>query len=261
MAATATQSGRNERDPGGGGSGRAPRRWSPGTILQGLGITVGLVAMIGGFVLLAVQYRPYSVPTTSMAPTIAAGDTVLAHPVKPADIGRGDVVIFNDPLWEGSDIVKRVVAVGGDTVACCDSSGRITVNGHPVTEPYAASAGLTGPTSQMNFSAVVPKGRLFLLGDNRAVSQDSRFHLSIADGTVAASQVVARVEGIAWPLGDARTIPRTSAFDALPGADATAHGPLVAEVWAVLGGAALVLVTAALGTFGGLVRRLRGRRG
>ena len=253
MAATATQRGKDER------SGPRANRWSLGGALQGVGIAVGLVAMLGGFVLLAVQYRPYSVPTDSMQPTIPAGSTVLAHSVEPADIGRGDIVIFNDPLWEGSNLVKRVVAVGGDTVACCDSSGRITVDGHPVTEPYLARTG--GPLPQAAFSEVVPAGRLFLLGDNRAVSQDSRVHLTIAGGTVAASEVKARVEGIAWPLGSAGTIGRTTAFDALPGRDASAHGPLAPEFWATVGGAALVLLTAALGTFGGLVRRLRSRRG
>lgn len=255
MAATATQSGRGER------SGPRAARWSLGGVLQGLGTAVGLVAMIGGFALLAVQYRPYSVPTDSMEPTIAAGSTVLAHPVKPADIGRGDIVIFNDPLWEGSNLVKRVVAVGGDTVACCDSDGRITVNGHPITEPYLTPAGSTDPVPEISFNEVVPTGRLFLLGDNRAVSQDSRLHLTVDGGTVPATEVKARVEGIAWPLGSAGTIPRTSAFDALPGRDASPHGPLAPEFWAVVGGAALVLLTAAMGTFGGLVRRRGTGRG
>jgi signal peptidase I len=247
-----------------GGSGRLLGRWRPGQILQGLGITVGLIAMIGGFLVLAVQYRPYSVPTDSMQPTIKPGDVVLAHPVKPADIGRGDIVVFNDPLWEGSDLVKRVVGIGGDTVACCDSSGRITVDGHPVTEPYTRQSGgagtAVGSFGHATFSAVVPPGRLFLLGDNRAVSQDSRFHLTLDDGTVAAGQVVARVEGTAWPLGDAGAIARTDAFDAVPGRDAGPHGPLAAATYATLGGGLLVLLTAALGTLGGLARRLRGHR-
>ena len=258
MTATATTSGGHEHV----GSRWRPGRRRPGAILQGLGITVGLVAMVAGFALLAFQYRPYSVPTNSMQPTINPGQTVLAHPVKPADIGRGDVVVFNDPQWEGSDIVKRVVGIGGDTVACCDSSGRITVNGHPVTEPYTEQPGSfgSGLFAQAKFSAVVPQGRLFLLGDNRAVSQDSRVHLMLDDGTVAASQVVARVEGTVWPLGAAGTIPRTDAFDALPGRDASVHGPLAAEAYTTIGGAALVLLTAALGTVGGLVRRLRGHR-
>jgi len=114
----------------------AVRRLRVEGVLQGIGITVGLLGLIGGFVLLAVQYRPYSVPTDSMAPTVQPGDTVLAHPVKGSQIGRGDVIVFSDPLWGTSAMVKRVIGVGGDTIACCDSAGRTTVNGQPVTEPY-----------------------------------------------------------------------------------------------------------------------------
>ncbi|MEZ0090723.1 signal peptidase I [Streptacidiphilus sp. EB129] len=231
-----------------------------GRVLQGVGIAVGLLGLIGGFVLLAVQYRPYSVPTASMVPTVQPGDTILAHPVKPQDIGRGDVVVFRDPLWGNVPEVKRVVGLGGDRVACCDATGRLTVNGVPVTEPYLAT-GLGSSLGSTKFSATVPAGRLFLLGDNRAVSLDSRTHLGVDDGTVAASGVVGRVEGTVWPLGSARTIQRTAAFDALPGQDATAHGPLALAVAATLGGGALVLLTAAAGTVGGLLTRRRGSRG
>ena len=247
-----------EQDPG--TVVRSPRRrFTLGGVLQAVGLTVGLLAMVGGFALLATQYRPYSVPTDSMQPTIRPGDVVLAHPVKAGDIGRGDIVVFDDPQWEGSDLVKRVVAVGGDTVACCDTRGRITVDGHPVTEPYL-QPGAGGSAGDGTFDVTVPPGRLFLLGDNRLVSQDSRVHLAIDGGTVAADQVVGRVDGVVWPLGDARTLTRTSAFDALPGRDASTPGPLSLLTWTTLGGGALVLLTAALGTFGGLVRRLRSRR-
>ncbi|WP_236045864.1 signal peptidase I [Streptacidiphilus fuscans] len=235
-----------------------------GSVVQGLGIGIGLVAMIGGFLLIALQYRPYSVPTDSMEPTIAAGDTVLAHTVSgatPGAIGRGDIVVFNDPAWENSDLVKRVIAIGGDTVKCCDAKGRVTVNGVPVDEPYLDQpAGQAIGQVPQQFTAKVPAGRLWLMGDNRAVSADSRVHLDQLGGTVPASDVVARVEGVAWPLGSMSGIDRTSAFDAVPGQDASAHGPLVAATWATFGGAALVLITAAAGSFAGMANRFRSRR-
>ncbi|MEY9966392.1 signal peptidase I [Streptacidiphilus sp. MAP12-16] len=238
----------------------AVRRLRAGGILQAIGIAVGLLGLVGGFVLLAVQYRPYSVPTDSMAPTVQPGDIVLAHPVKAADIGRGDIVVFRDPLWGNSPMVKRVVGIGGDTVACCASGGRITVNGRVLTEPYLNTSAIGG-VGPGKFSSTILAGRLFLMGDNRDVSLDSRAHLELSGGTIPASEVVARVEGTVWPLTTARTIDRTNAFDTLPGADATAHGPLAPTAWAVLGGAALVLFTAAAGTVGGLLRRLRGKQG
>jgi signal peptidase I len=233
------------------------RRLRLGGVLQAVGIAIGLLGLVGGFALLAVQYRPYSVPTNSMQPTVTPGDVLLAHPIKGSQVGRGDVVIFSDPVWGNSDEVKRVIGVGGDKVACCDSKGRVTVNGVPVTEHYLNPGKGELLTAAASFSATVPAGRLFLMGDNRAVSLDSRSHLDVLDGTVPVSGVVARVEGTVWPLGDAGTIDRTDAFDAVPGPDATAHGPLPALGWAVVGGAALVLLTAAAGTVGGLVRRLR----
>ena len=229
-----------------------------GGVLQGLGIVIGMIGLVGGFAVLAVQYRPYSVPTNSMQPTVNPGDVLLAHPVKGSQVGRGDVVIFNDPVWGNTDEVKRVIGVGGDKVACCDSAGRTTVNGIPVTEPYLGSTASGGMlTGARAFSATVPAGRLFLMGDNRSVSLDSRSHLDVLAGTVPVSGVVARVEGTVWPLGDVGTIDRTTAFDAVPGPRATAHGPLPALGCAVVGGAALVLLSAAAGTVGGLVRKRR----
>jgi len=238
----------------------AVRRLRVGGVLQAIGIAVGLLGLVGGFVLLAVQYRPYSVPTDSMEPTVMAGDTVVAHPVNGADVGRGDIVVFRDPLWGDMPMVKRVIGIGGDTVACCDPSGRTTVDGKPVTERYLNTGSAAG-LDHTTFSSTVPAGRLFLMGDNRAVSLDSRVHLDLADGTIPQSEVIARVEGTVWPLSTIRTIDRTTAFDALPGRDATAHGPLEPTAWAVLGGAALVLLTAGASTVGGLLRRLRGGEG
>lgn len=232
------------------------RRLRLSGVLQGIGITVGLLGLVGGFVLLAFLYRPYSVPTDSMRPTVQPGDIVLAQRVKGSEVGRGDIVVFNDPAWGTSNEVKRVIGVGGDTVACCDSKDRVTVNGVPLAEPYLAPVQKGIGT---RFTAKVPAGRLFLMGDNRAVSLDSRSRIPLDSfsGTVPASEVLARVEGKAWPLGSMGTIDRTGAFDTLPGSRATTHGPLAALGYAIIGGGLLVLLTAAVGTVEGLVRKRR----
>ncbi|GAA3217167.1 hypothetical protein GCM10020256_19980 [Streptomyces thermocoprophilus] len=133
--------------------------------LSGLAVALGLVLFLGGFVWGAVVYRPYTVPTGSMTPTIGAGDRVLAQRVDGDQVRRGDVVVFTDRTWvSNAPVVKRVVAVGGDTVACC-TDGKLTVNGKQIDEPYlpaGSQAEITGfPT------VTVPEGRLFLLGDER----------------------------------------------------------------------------------------------
>ncbi|WP_431680713.1 signal peptidase I [Kitasatospora sp. KL5] len=234
---------------------RKPRR-NIASALQGVAIAVGFAMLVGGFGLIALQYRPYRIPTTSMSPTLQIGDTVLARKTDGASVGRGDIVVFSEPLWGGATMVKRVVAVGGDTVACCDAGGHLTVNGVPVDEAYADER--IGPGAA--FSTTVPEGRIFLLGDSRSNSLDSRAHLDVASGTVAASDVVARVEGIAWPSARIMALPRTTAFDAVKGPKASKHGLLVPASYAAVGGGALVLLAGAAGwvvSFGHWVQRRR----
>ncbi|MEY9873805.1 signal peptidase I [Streptacidiphilus sp. MAP12-33] len=239
----------------------AGRKPTAGAVIQALGIGIGLVAMVGGFVLIALQYRPYQVPTGSMEPTVNAGQTVIAEKVSGSDIGRGDIVVFKDTDWGNTAMVKRVIGVGGDVVKCCDAQGRVTVNGVPVNETYLdenPTVGRAGPADQQ-FSATVPAGRLWLMGDNRAISEDSRVHLDQLGGTVPASTVVGRVEGVVLPLGSMHSIARTTVFDALPGRAATDHGPLGLAAYAAVGGGALVLITAGAGTVAGIVKRRRTR--
>lgn len=92
-----------------------------GSALSGLAVAVGCVLFLGGFAWGAVEYKPYTVPTDSMTPTVKVGDRVLAQRIDSSAVHRGDVVIFQDPDWGDMPMVKRVVGVGGDKVACCDT--------------------------------------------------------------------------------------------------------------------------------------------
>ncbi|MBO8190686.1 signal peptidase I [Streptomyces oryzae] len=218
--------------------------------LSSVAVALGCVLFLGGFVWGAVLYKPYTVPTDSMDPTVQAGARVLAERVDGDEVRRGDVVVFRDSVWGTVPMVKRVVGVGGDKVACCDRDGRLTVNGKPVDEPYLRGQ---GRDSQEPFDPTrIPKGKLFLLGDNRQASLDSRVHLEDADhGAVPRSAVQARVEAIAWPAGAFGMLPEPSGFADMPGGTSE-RGPLPLALTAVVVGAVLVLGGAA---YGPLARR------
>ncbi|WP_282202636.1 signal peptidase I [Kitasatospora fiedleri] len=234
------------------GAGPARRR-NTASIVQGVVIALGFAMLVGGFGMLAVEYRPYRIPTGSMSPTLESGDTVLARTGGSA--GRGDIVVFQDQDWGDATLVKRVVAVGGDTVSG-DREGRITVNGHQVSEPYLAPV----RTNTTEFSVTVPEGRLFLLGDFRGNSLDSRSHLDVAFGSVPASEVKARVEAVIQPLSRAGLERRVPAFDALGAPGAHRAGPLLPAAWTAVGGAVLIVAASAAGWAVSLTRWLRGRR-
>ncbi|HEY5832626.1 signal peptidase I [Streptomyces sp.] len=243
MSATSSSTGAIRGVPGRGGAAGAGGR--VGRTVSGLVVALGSVLFLGGFVWAAVVYRPYTVPTDSMRPTVRPGDKVLAQHVPGSAVHRGDVVVFKDELWGDVPMVKRVIGVGGDTVSCCDRQGRLLVNGKPVAEGYLHGG---GPASLAEFTTTVPKGELFLLGDNRAVSEDSRIHLQDAEGgSVPAGEVRARVDATAWPLGRLGMVARTSAFDALPGGGASPQGPLRLLTVLITAGAALILGGAAYG--------------
>ncbi|MDH2391357.1 signal peptidase I [Streptomyces sp. HNM0663] len=221
----------------GGGRGRL------GSALSGLAVAVGCVLFLGGFAWGAVVYQPYTVPTRSMSPTVQAGDRVLAERISGDEVRRGDIVVFTDSTWGDLPMVKRVVGIGGDEIACCDAQGRLTVNGTPVDEPYL-SAG--GPASPQGFSASVPEGQLFLLGDERMGSVDSRVHLQEpGEGSVPRSAVSARLDAVAWPL-DGGLVERPASFAALPGG-ISQPGPVRLIVGAIAAGVVLILGGAAYG--------------
>jgi signal peptidase I len=227
-----------------------------GQRLSGLAVALGLVLFLGGFAWGAVIYRPYTVPTSSMTPTIDAGDRVLAQRIDGTEVRRGDVVVFHDSTWvSNAPVVKRVVAVGGDTVACC-TDGKLTVDGKTIDEPYLPAGSLAEIT---DFPTVkVPEGRLFLLGDERRGSLDSTAHLSdAARGTVASSAVTARVDAVVWPMDG--MLERPTGFQALGAL--SQPGPLRTIVALIVAGAVLVLGGGAYGPiaklFGGARTRTR----
>lgn len=227
-----------------------------GIVVSGLAVAVGCLLFVGGFAWGAVLYQPYTVPTDSMQPTIDPGDRVLAQRIDGSEAHRGDVVVFEDPTWGNVPIVKRVEGIGGDKVVCCDTHGRLTINGGPVAEPYLHSS---EPASAVGFAALVPRGQLFMMGDNRPVSDDSRAHLDDGDrGAVPCSDVRGRVDWIAWPLSRVGPVPRPASFAALPGG-ISQLGPVVLVVSALAVGAVLIIGGAA---YGPLVRSrsTRGKR-
>ncbi|WP_371479364.1 signal peptidase I [Kitasatospora sp. NBC_00315] len=228
----------------------------PSSIVQGVAIGLGLVLMLGGFALIAVDYRPYRIPSASMTPTLQIGDTVLARKADGGTVGRGDVVVFRDQAWGGELMVKRVVAVGGDTVACCGDGNRLSVNGEAVDEPYLTKDGVQGAA----FSVQVPAGRLFMLGDNRMNSLDSRTHVEVAGGSVPATDVVARVEATIQPFGRLGMLGRPGSFDAVGGPGASAPGPLEPAAYATVVGAGLIVLTCAVSGVAGWAGRVGRRR-
>ncbi|EST33794.1 signal peptidase I [Streptomyces roseochromogenus] len=242
--------------PRNGGTGTAqPGGSRLGQRLSGVAVALGLVLFLGGFAWAAVSYRPYTVPTSSMTPTIDAGDRVLAQKVDGGEIRRGDVVVFTDTSWvSNSKVVKRVVAVGGDTVSCC-TNGKLTVNGKQIDEPYLPKGSLA---ENQNFPTVtVPEGRLFLLGDERQGSLDSTAHLTdAAKGTVSSDAVTARVDAVIWPWKG--SLKRPTGFEAL--GTLSQPGPLGTIELLIGAGAVLVLAGGAYGPIAGRLGRSRAHK-
>ncbi|MFD3756821.1 signal peptidase I [Streptomyces sp. NPDC058622] len=208
-----------------------------------------VVALCIALVLKTFLVQAFFIPSGSMEQTIRIGDRVLVDKLTPwfgSDVQRGDVVVFKDPGgWlqgdaarpaqdpvgvkqvkqtltfigllpsaDEQDLIKRVIGVGGDTVVCCDGRGRVTVNGAPLDEPYVNPG---NAPSEIRFEVRVPAGRLFVMGDHRARSADSRFHLDETfEGTIDENGVVGEAVVIAWPFGHWRRLEQPATFRTVP---------------------------------------------
>lgn len=185
----------------------APRRRRPLRVAA----VVVIAVLLGVLGVRHFVVQTFWVPSSSMAPTLEEGDVLLVDRTQRGTARRGEVVVFDGTGYFGPGgdgrryWVKRVIGVGGDRVRCCDDSGRITVDGAVLDEPYLAPG--TAP-SDVPFDVEVPDGAMFLLGDDRADSADSRDHLgSPGGGMVPRERVVGEVTRIVWPLARSGQVP------------------------------------------------------
>jgi signal peptidase I len=200
--------------------------------------TVVVIAVVLSFLIKTFLFRAFYIPSESMMNTLDVNDRIFVNLLVPEPIAlqRGDVVVFRDtkgwlvpsavkpagPLTGVQDaltfvgllpdnseqhLVKRVIGLPGDHVVCCDGSGRLTVNGAPLNEKYVNSAEVP---QVRDFDVVVPAGKVWVMGDNRNHSADSRAHLESNGGFIDMADIEGKAAVIAWPLN------RISSLDNYP---------------------------------------------
>jgi signal peptidase I len=186
------------------------------------------VAIVVSVVVRTFLVQTFYIPSGSMEHTLNINDRVLVNKIVYdfRDPGRGEIVVFSaPPAWplpSDQDLIKRVIGIGGDHVVCCDSAGRITVNGAPLNEPYVFrdAAGVQDPPSPNEFDIVVPQGRLWVMGDHRAASSDSRENFrntgDIMVATVDVNTVVGRAFVLFWPPSRFAWLTVPDTFDHIP---------------------------------------------
>ncbi|GAA2035765.1 signal peptidase I [Pseudokineococcus marinus] len=224
--------GRGDERPAAGGAPPAeeePRRGGGLTGALREVVVVVVTALVLSLLIKTFLVQAFFIPSESMQPTLEVGDRVLVSRLTPGpfELERGDVVVFTDPGgWldqapapdrtavgaavadvlsfvgvlpedSGDHLIKRVIGLPGDTVSA-DGTGELVVNGEPVEERYVYPGDL--PSAEA-FSVVVPEGRIWVMGDHRSDSLDSRAHTQLeGGGTVPLDDVVGRAVLLVWPL-------------------------------------------------------------
>jgi signal peptidase I len=205
-----------------------------GSVLREFPILV-IVALAVSLVIKSFLVQFFYIPSGSMENTLQINDRVAVNkiPFISKSIDRGDVVVFRDPsnwlpepyadnqnkviakIKEGlvlvgvlpnpakQYLVKRVIGIAGDNVVGKD--GIVTINGKETDEPYVFAG---NKPSELDFNVTVPKGKIWVMGDHRGASADSRYHQDdVNNGFVPESKVTGRVVGIIWPIKNIGTVP------------------------------------------------------
>ncbi|MEU3226348.1 signal peptidase I [Streptomyces sp. NPDC006976] len=247
-ADSATASGA-ESDGGASGGSTARKKKNARPFWKELPLLIG-VALILALLIKTFLVQAFSIPSDSMQNTLQRGDRVLVDKLTPwfgSEPERGEVVVFHDPGgWledtqapepnavqkflsfiglmpsaEEKDLIKRVIAIGGDTVEC-KKNGPVEVNGTALDDKSFIFEGNSACDDQPFGPIKVPKGRIWVMGDHRQNSLDSRYHQNLAGGgTVSTDEVVGRAIVIAWPVNRWATLPIPKTFDQ-PGLNAAA---------------------------------------
>ncbi|MEN9679989.1 MAG: hypothetical protein RLZ57_1118 [Actinomycetota bacterium] len=195
-----------------------------------------VVAVLVSLVIKTFFVQFFFIPSGSMENTLQIQDRVAVNRIPfLRDINRGDIVVFHDPanwlppITESTDnkiissikeglvavgvlpnpakqyLVKRVIGVPGDKVECCAKSGALLVNGTETTEPYIFAG---NKPSETKFNVTVPAGKVWVMGDHRAASADSRYHQDdVNNGMVPIKEITGRVVAVIWPFNHAKLTP------------------------------------------------------
>jgi signal peptidase I len=228
-----------------------------GAAVKELVIVVGM-ALVLSFIVKTWLLQAFYIPSGSMEDTLRIDDRVIVSKLTPGpiDLRRGDIIVFADPgNWVEAPVsqpqgtvsgvvrdaltfvgllpdtaenhlIKRVIGLPGDHVVCCDVGGRLTINGAPVKEPYLKAG---NAASEQDFSITVPPGRVWVMGDHRSDSSDSRFHdgpkQNGSSGSVDESLIVGRAVALVWPLDHLSWLSNPSAtFATVPAPSAQKSG-------------------------------------
>ena len=224
-----------------------------------------VIALLLAVVIKTYAVQAFFIPSGSMENTLEINDRVLVNKLvyDVRGIHRGDIVVFNgDGSWDpgtpprntnflvkfgqgfasmfgfghpGDILIKRVIGLPGDKVACCDAQGRVTVNGVPLNEQSYLYPG--DAPSESRFDIVVPPGRLWVMGDHRLISDDSRDHLGVpGGGTIPENAVIGRAFVIIWPFSRWRILPIPATFQQpkLNAAAAAPAGPAAGDTAGLL---------------------------